>query len=71
VPPPDAGEDGGDVAVADVQWDAQLTVAPGDAGQPPLHGRDGEFGAAGLDLSREIEADRFRIGRRLLARSAR
>ena len=65
VPPPDAGQDGGDMPVTDLQWDAELPVAPGDPGQPPLEGRDGEFGAAALDLRREVEADRFRIGRRL------
>ena len=44
---------------------AELPVAPGDPGQPSLEGRDGKFGAAALDLRREVEADRFRIGRRL------
>jgi hypothetical protein len=65
VPAADAGEDGGDVAVADIERLAELPVAPGDAGQAPLEGRDGEFGAAALDLRGEVEADRFRIGRRL------
>src|ERR1700733_16051861 len=64
VPPPDAGQDGGDMPVTDLQWDAELPVAPGDAGQPSLEGRDGKFGAAALDLRREVEADGFRIGRR-------
>ena len=58
----DAGEHGGDVPVADVERLAELAVAPGDAGQPPLEGGDREFGAAALDLRREVEADRFRIG---------
>ena len=61
----DAGEHGGDMAVADVERLAELPVAPGDAGQPPLEGRDRKLRPAALDLSREIEADRFRIGRRL------
>ena len=53
------------MAVADVERLAELAVAPGDAGQPPLEGGDGKFGAAALDLRSEVEADRFRIGRRL------
>ena len=44
---------------------AELTIAPGDAGQPPLQGRDRKLRSAALDLRREVEADRFRIGRRL------
>ena len=65
VPAADAGEHRGDMAVADVERLAELPVAPGDAGQPPLEGGDRKLGAAALDLRREIEADRFRIGRRL------
>ena len=61
----DAGEHGGDMAVADLERDAELPVAPGDAGQPPLQGGDRKLCAAALDLRREVEADRFRIGRRL------
>ena len=61
----DAGEDGGDMPVADVQRCAELPVAPGDAGQPPLEGRNRKLRPAALDLRREVEADRFRIGRRL------
>ena len=61
----DAGEDGGDMAVTDVERLAELPVAPGDAGQPPLEGRDREFRAAAFDLGREVEADRLRVGRRL------
>ena len=61
----DAGEHGGDMAVADLERLAELPVAPGDAGQPPLEGRDRKLGPAALDLRREVEADRFRIGRRL------
>ena len=61
----DAGEHGGDMAVADVERLAELPVAPGDAGQPPFEGRDGKLRAAAFDLRREVEADRFRIGRRL------
>ena len=65
VPAADAGQHGGDMAVADVERLAELPVAPGDAGQPPLEGRDRKLRAAALDLRREVEADRFRIGRRL------
>ena len=34
-------------------------------GQAPLEGGDRKLGAAAFDLRREVEADRFRIGRRL------
>jgi hypothetical protein len=61
----DAGEDGGDMAVTDVERFAELAVAPGDPGQSPFEGRDGKFGAAALDLRRKVEANGFRIGRRL------
>ena len=63
--PADAGEHRGDMAIADLERLAELSVAPGDPGQAPLEGRDGEFGAAALDLRGEVEPDRFRIGRRL------
>ena len=65
MPAADAGEHGGDMAVADLERLAELPVAPGDAGQPPLEGRDRKLGPAALDLRREVEPDRFRIGRRL------
>ena len=65
VPAADAGEHGGDMPVADVQRLAELAVAPGDARQPPLEGGDRKLRAAPLDLRREIEPDRLRIGRRL------
>ena len=61
----DAGQHGGDMAVADVERLAELAVAPGDARQPPLEGGDRKLRAAALDLRREIEPDRFGIGRRL------
>ena len=60
----DAGEDGGDMPVADLERLPELSVAPGDAGQAPLEGRDRKLRAAAFDLGGEIEADRFRIGRR-------
>ena len=53
------------MAVADVERLAELAVAPGDARQAPLEGGDRKLRAAAFDLGREIEADRFRIGRRL------
>jgi hypothetical protein len=65
MPPADTGEDGGDVAVADLERLAELPVAPGDAGQSPLQGRNRKLRSAALDLGGEIEADRFGIGRRL------
>jgi hypothetical protein len=65
VPPADAGEHGGDMPVPDIERLAHLTVAPGDARQPPLEGGDRKLGAAALDLRREKEPDRFGIGRRL------
>ena len=34
-------------------------------GQPPLEGGDRKLRPAALDLRREVEADRFRVGRRL------
>ena len=65
VPAADAGEHGGDMAVTDVERLADLAVAPGDAGQAPLEGGDRKLGAAAFDLRGEVEADRFRVGRRL------
>ena len=65
VAPADAGQDGGDMPVTDVQWFAELPVAPGDAGQPSLEGRNRKLRSAAFDLRGEIEADRFRVGRRL------
>ena len=53
------------MAVTDVERFAELAVAPGDPGQSPFEGRDGKFGAAALDLRRKVEANGFRIGRRL------
>ena len=61
----DAGQHGGDMAVADIERLAELAVAPGDSRQPPLEGGDRKLGAALLDLRREIEPDRLGIGRRL------
>ncbi len=60
----DAGEHGGDMAVADLERLPELSVAPGDAGEAPLEGGDRKLRAAAFDLGSEIEADRFRIGRR-------
>ena len=60
----DAGEHGGDMAIADLERLPELAVAPGDAGQAPLEGGDRKLRAAAFDLRSEIEADRFRIGRR-------
>ena len=60
----DAGEHGGDMAIADLERLAELPVAPGDAGQAPFEGGDRKLRAAAFDLGGEIEADRFRIGRR-------
>ena len=60
----DAGQHGGDMAIADLERLAELPVAPGDAGQAPLEGGDRKLGAAAFDLGSEVEADRFRIGRR-------
>ena len=65
MPAADAGQHGRDMPVTDVERLAELPVAPGDSRQPPLEGGDRKLGAAALDLRREIEADRFRIGRRL------
>ena len=53
------------MAVTDVERLAELPVAPGDAGQPPLEGRDRKLRAAAFDLRGEVEADRFGVGRRL------
>ena len=53
------------MAIADLERLAELPVAPGDAGQAPLEGGDRKFGAAAFDLRSEVEADRFRVGRRL------
>ena len=61
----DAGEHGGDMAVADLERLAELAVAPGDARQAPFEGGDRKLRAAAFDLGGEVEADRFRIGRRL------
>ncbi len=61
----DAGEHGGDMAVADLERLAELPVAPGDAGQAPLEGGDRKLRAAAFDLRSEVEADRLRVGRRL------
>ena len=60
----DAGQHGGDMAIADLERLPELAVAPGDAGQAPLEGGDRKLGAAAFDLGSEVEADRFRIGRR-------
>ena len=60
----DAGQHGGDMAVADLERLPELPVAPGDARQAPLEGGDRKLRAAAFDLGSEIEADRFRIGRR-------
>ena len=59
----DAGEHGGDVAVAGVERLPKLAVAPTDPGKPPLERRDAD---AGLGLRREIEADCFGMGRQLI-----
>ena len=61
----DAGEHGGDMAVADLERLTELSVAPGDAGEAPLEGGDRKLRAAAFDLRSEVEADRFRVGRRL------
>jgi hypothetical protein len=61
----DAGEHGRDMAVADLERLPKLTVTPGDAGQAPLEGGDRKLRAAAFDLRSQVEADRFRIGRRL------
>ena len=60
----DAGEHGGDMPIADFERLPKLAVAPGDAGQAPLEGGDRKLRAAAFDLRSEIEADRFRVGRR-------
>ena len=49
--------------VTQVEGSAQLAVAPGNSGQASLEGGDGQFHAAALDLRREVETDRFRVGR--------
>ena len=61
----DAGQHGGDMAIADLERLAKLPVAPGDAGQAPFEGGDRQFRPAAFDLRSEVEADRFRVGRRL------
>ena len=53
----DAGEHGGDVAVAGVERTAELAVAPADPGEAPLERRNAD---AGLGLRGEIEADGLR-----------
>jgi hypothetical protein len=63
VPATDAGEHGGDMAVADLERLAELAVAPGDAGQAPLEGGDRQLRPAPFDLRGEVEADRLRVGR--------
>ena len=60
----DAGQHGGDMAIADLERLPELPVAPGDARQAPLEGGDRKLGPTAFDLGSEIEADRFRIGRR-------
>ena len=60
----DAGQHGGDMAIADLERLPELPVAPGDAGQAPLEGGDRKLRAAAFDLGSEVEADRFRVGRR-------
>ena len=52
------------MAIADLERLPKLAVAPGDAGQAPLEGGDRKLRAAAFDLRGEIEADRFRVGRR-------
>ena len=59
----DAGEHGGDVAVAGVERLPELAVAPADPGQAPLERRDAD---AGLGLRGEIEPDGLRLGRQFL-----
>ena len=53
------------MAIADLERLPELSVAPGDARQAPFEGGDRKLGPAAFDLRREVEADRFRIGRRL------
>jgi hypothetical protein len=60
----DAGQHGGDMAIADLQRLTELAVAPGDSGQAPLEGGDRKLRAAAFDLGSQVEADRFRVGRR-------
>ena len=59
----DAGEHGGDVAVAGVERLPELAVAPADPGEAPLERRDAD---AGLGLRREIEPDGLRLGRQFV-----
>ena len=59
----DAGEHGGDVAVACVERTAELAVAPADPGQAALERRNAD---AGLGLRREIEPDGLRLGRQFV-----
>ena len=65
MPTADAGQHRGDMAIADLERLAKLPVAPGDAGQAPLEGGDRQLRPAAFDLRGEVEADRFRVGRRL------
>ena len=60
----DAGEHGRDMPIADLKRLPELPVAPGDARQAPFEGRDRKLGPTAFDLGSEVEADRFRIGRR-------
>jgi hypothetical protein len=53
------------MAVADLKRLAELPVAPGDAGEAPLEGGDRKLRPTAFDLRGEVEADRFRVGRRL------
>ena len=64
MPAADAGEHGSDMAVADLERLAELPIAPGDARQAPFEGGDRKLGPTTFDLGSEIEAHRFRIGRR-------
>ena len=59
----DAGEHGGDVAVAGVERLPKLAVAPTDPGKPPLERRDAD---AGLGLRGEMEPDGLRLWRQLI-----
>ena len=61
----DPSQHGGDMAIADLERLPKLPVAPGDARQAPLQGGDRELGPTAFDLRGEVEADRFRVGRRL------
>ena len=52
------------MAIADLERLPELSVAPGDARQAPFERGDRKLGPAAFDLGSEVEADRFRIGRR-------